>query len=310
MRAILCPGQGAQKPRMLEPWLVDDGARHLLGAMSEAAGLDLLRLGTEADAEAIRPTEVTQPLVVATSLISARAAGLLRDEGPVDQDSAATPDAVVTGHSLGSLTALALAGALAPFEAVALAAARGRAMARCSAATSGGMVALVGGDREAVLEAVRAAGLTAANVNGSTQVVASGPSAAIDALEAPAGARRLPLAVAGAFHSPLMAAAAPEAAEAVAPLPRRSLVRPLIDDADGVLHPEGEDAGGLLDDLAAKVTRPVRWDLVQERLLGSGTDAAVELAPAGALAGMARRDLPGVRVTRLRSLEEAAKRAD
>lgn len=304
MRAILCPGQGAQKPGMLEPWLADDGARGLLNAMSEAADLDLLTLGTRADAEAICPTEVTQPLVVATSLLSARAAGLLLEDG--SEAPAPGDDDVVAGHSLGSLTALALAGALTPVEAVGLAAARGRAMARCAARTAGGMVALVGGDREAVLVAVRAAGLTAANVNGSTQVVASGPAAAIEALEVPAGARRLPLAVAGAFHSPLMARAAREVAEAIAALPRRSLLRSLVDDADGALHPAGEDAGGLLDAVPAKVTRPVRWDLVQARLLGTGATSAVELAPAGALAGMARRDLPGVTVTRLRSPEDAA----
>ena len=309
MRAVLCPGQGAQKPGMLVPWLVDEGARELLDALSEAAGLDLLRLGTEADADAIRPTQVTQPLVVVTGLLSARAAELLSDEGSDRPSGTDSPDVVVAGHSLGSLTALALAGALTPVEAVRLAATRGRAMARCAAETSGGMVALVGGDRDAVLDAVRAAGLTAANVNGSTQVVAAGSTPALEALVAPAGVRHLPLAVAGAFHSPLMAGAAPEIADAVAALPVRALSRPFIDDADGVLHPAGEDSDGLLEGLADKVTRPVRWDLVQARLLETGTEAGVELAPAGALAGMARRDLPGIAVTRLRSAEDAARLA-
>lgn len=306
--AVVCPGQGSQRPGMLTPWWQGANARlpGVLEAMSEAADADLVALGTTASAEALRPTQVAQPLTVATSLACAIAVGLA---GPRPAQASPGPAPVLAGHSLGYLTALALAGVLCPAEAVGLAALRGRAMARCAAEHDGGMTALIGGSREEVLEAIDQAGLTAANVNGSTQVVASGSREALAALVPPAGVRVLPLAVAGAFHSPAMSAAQSQVAAAVARLPRRASNAIVIDDADGVAHLPPEASGSLLDAVCAKITRPVRWDLVQETLRRQAITSIIELAPAGTLTGLARRDLPEMHLTRLRSPEDLAEQA-
>lgn len=315
MLALLCPGQGSQKPGMLSPWLESGEqearrqVRALAQAASEATGLDLLHLGVRAPAEEMRDTAIAQPLIVLVSLASARHHGLLEVQTSTAGTGGAVASAgadgeVVAGHSLGALTALALAGALTPLEAVRLAAVRGQAMARCCqdpARQAGGMTALLGGERAAVLAAAETAGLCLANINCSTQVVVSGPLDALSALVVPAGARALPLAVAGAFHSPQMEPAAPALAQAVTLLPQRPLRRAVVDEADGALHLPGESSTNLLTGLVAHLTAPVRWDLVQQRLAGLEVTQAVELAPAGTLAGLARRDLPKVTVTRLRA---------
>lgn len=306
MRAILCPGQGS-RPTTLLPDGEDAAVRRLEHEASTACGLDLAELVRQSvespDGEPLG-TQVAQPLTVLISLLSALRAGLLEaGEGKQVALAGPQPDTVVAGHSLGSVTALALAGALSPLEAVRLAAVRGRAMASCCTAADGsrvgGMRAVVGGQREEVLAQIHAAGLTVANVNGAAQVVASGTFEALDRLSAPAGARLVPLDVAGPFHCPLMAGAAPALEQEVRGLPDRPLLRPVVDDASGELHPVGTSSRVLLDALVGKLTAPVRWDLVQERMVALGTEAAVVLAPSSTLAGLARRGLPGVALTRL-----------
>lgn len=313
MRALLCPGQGAQKPGMLSPWLPAGGrgadgpqpapaqaVAEMVAEASQATGLDLEGLGTTAPPEALRDTALAQPLLVAVGLASALHHGLLELDGTVPQGSQAQ---VVAGHSLGEISALALAGALTPLEAVRLAAARGAAMAACCVAPGqapGGMCAIQGGKRQQVLAAVAQAGLVAANVNGSTQVVASGTLEALEALAPPPGARVVRLEVGGAFHSPAMAGASQAVSQAVAALPVRPLRRQVVEAASGQVLPAGSPSGPLLESLAAHLTAPVRWDLVQDRLAACGVSEAVELAPAGVLAALARRDLPGVVASRLR----------
>ena len=320
MRAILCPGQGASLQTLL-PGLTPSapppeqaGSAALSRAMDQlvsdagcVCGLDLSALaGQRAGSPDDEPlgTHVAQPLTVLVSLLSALRAGLLLPAASTQVAVAgAQPATVVAGHSLGSVTALALAGALSPLEAVRLAAVRGRAMESCCTAADGtrrgSMTAVVGGERQAVLAEIASAGLTVANVNGAQQVVASGPLEALARLRPPARARLVPLEVAGPFHSPAMAGAASALAQEVSHLPERALQRTVVDDATGALHPAGTSSRALLEALAGKLTAPVRWDLVQERLLALGTDQAVVLAPAAALAGLARRGLPGAAVTRL-----------
>jgi len=202
--AVFAPGQGAQSPGMLTPWLELPGVADQLAGLSEAAGLDLERLGTEAGAEEIKDTAVTQPLIVALGLIVA---------SQLDLD--ATGERVVAGHSVGELTAAAVSGALTPAAAVAFAARRGAEMAAACALTPTGMSAVLGGDPDEVLACIEAAGLTPANRNGAGQIVAAGALGALEKLAAdhPAGARVRPLAVAGAFHTHFMAPAADALAE-------------------------------------------------------------------------------------------------
>jgi [acyl-carrier-protein] S-malonyltransferase len=280
--AVLAPGQGAQTPGMFTPWLELPGVEAQLAAYGQLVGLDLLRLGTTADAEEIKDTAVAQPLIVALGIVSARALGLFDHDGSI----------VVAGHSVGELTGAAVAGALSPEVAVALAARRGAEMAAACALAPTGMSAVLGGDPDDVVEGIEAAGLTPANRNAAGQIVAAG---ALDALakladEPPPGARVRALPVAGAFHTHYMATAEDALAQYVATIEAQDPVQLLLSNADGTAVASGPE---VVARLVHQVTRPVRWDLCQHTLRDIGVNAAVELPPAGTLIGLARRELPG-----------------
>jgi [acyl-carrier-protein] S-malonyltransferase len=293
--ALLAPGQGAQTPGLLIPWLDDPEARDTLARWSAAVGLDLERLGTTADAEEIKDTAVTQPLVVATALLAyARLAA--RVGLPADS-------LITAGHSVGELAAAAVAGALTPDAAVALAAVRGREMAAACALEPTGMSAVLGGKPDDVLARLEELGLDPANRNGAGQVVAAGPVDALAALAAapPERARVVPLAVAGAFHTRFMAPAETalrEHAEAVTPT---NPDRTLLSNADGAAVTSGGEA---LRRLVAQVTRPVRWDSCQATLRERGVTALIELPPAGTLVGLAKRELRGVPALALKTPDD------
>ena len=168
MLAILAPGQGAQTPGQLRPWLALDGVEARLRWWSAAVGIDLLDAGCDAPAETIRDTAIAQPLIVANGLIAAEQLGLPLAEAPAE------PRALVAGHSVGEITAAAVAGSLDAQSALVLVGLRGRAMAQASARTPTGMTAVLGGDPDEVTKALEALGLTAANRNGAGQIVAAG----------------------------------------------------------------------------------------------------------------------------------------
>ena len=297
--ALLAPGQGAQTPGMLAPWLVDDATRATLARWSDATGLDLERLGTTADAEEIKDTAVTQPLVVATALL---AHGLLsaRVELPV---SVVAERMVTAGHSVGELAAAAVAGVLGPDAAVALAAVRGREMAAACALEPTGMSAVLGGNPDEVLARLEELGLDPANRNGAGQIVAAGPRDALARLaeDPPARARVMPLAVAGAFHTRFMAPAEQALGEHAASVTPADPATTLLSNADGSAVSDGADA---LRRLVAQVTRPVRWDACQATLRELGVTALIELPPAGTLVGLARRELKGVRTLALKTPDD------
>ena len=298
--ALLAPGQGAQTPGMLAPWLAAPDARATVARWSDAAGLDLERLGTTATAEEIRDTAVTQPLVVATALLAH--AALLDRLGAAGAPPPAL-DAVVAGHSVGELAAAAVAGVLDPEVAVALAAVRGREMAEACASTPTGMSAVLGGHPDEVLARLEELGLDPANRNGAGQVVAAGPVAALAALAAqpPARARVVPLAVAGAFHTRYMTPAQEALAAHAASVTPHDPTATLLSNADGAAVTDGADA---LARLVAQVTRPVRWDSCQAALRERGVTALIELPPAGTLVGLAKRELRGVPALALRTPDD------
>jgi [acyl-carrier-protein] S-malonyltransferase len=306
--AILAPGQGAQKPGMLAPWLERPGARERLAAFSEAAGLDLEQLGTEADADAIADTSVTQPLLVASALLSGEAL-LAELGGRLGSADALGDDTTVAGHSVGEIAAAAIAGVLAPEQAVALAAVRGREMASACAAEPTSMAAVLGGDEETVLAALAARDLEPANRNGSGQIVAAGRTSDIEALAAdpPEGARVRPLAVAGAFHTRFMEPAEKALSgwvdEHRAQLAPADPVLALLSDADGTVVGSGSD---MLDRLVAQVTLSVRWDACLETLRERGVTGAVELTPAGTLTGMVKRQIKGTATVNVSEPEHLA----
>jgi [acyl-carrier-protein] S-malonyltransferase len=285
MLIITAPGQGAQTPGFLAPWLDLPGVADRLGAASELAGCDLIRFGTTAGADEIRDTAVAQPLLVAAAIA---AAGALAggDPGGVRADAAA-------GHSVGELAAGVLAGVLGSDDAMRLVRVRGVAMASAAAAEPTGMTAVLGGDEDEVLAAIARSGLTPANVNGAGQIVAAGTMAGLEAFAAdpPAGARLRPLQVAGAFHTRHMAPAVAALREAAAQVSVQDPAMTLLSDADGAAVTTGKE---WLERVVAQVAAPVRWDLCMRTMADLGVTAIIELPPAGTLAGLARRALPGV----------------
>lgn len=277
---------------MLAPWLDAPGSAELLDGWSAAVGLDLRRLGTTAEADEIKDTAVTQPLVVATALL---VAAQLREVLPV-----AAP---VAGHSVGELAAAAVAGVLDPSTAVSFAQVRGREMAAACALEPTGMSAVLGGRPEDVAARLAELDLEPANCNGAGQVVAAGPLAALAALEdaPPDRARVKALAVAGAFHTSFMAPAEKALLAHADTLTPADPARPLLSNADGAVVADGAD---VLRRLVAQVTRPVRWDSCMATLRDLGVTAVIELPPAGALVGLVKRDLKGTAVLALRTPDD------
>ena len=283
MRVLASPGQGSQKPGFLEPWLADPAARALLEQWSDIAELDLIAHGTTSDAETIRDTQVAQPLIVAAGLLTGRLA----------LDALGTTDLHLAGHSVGEITAAALAGVLSDADAMRFVAARGRAMAAAAALTPSGMAAVVGAGYDAVEPPLRTLGLTPANVNSDSQVVAAGALDALDALREnpPEGTRVIPLEVAGAFHTDYMAPALDNLRAVADSLAPSDPTIALHTNRDGSVVSSGSD---YLELLVGQVVSPVRWDLCMAAFQSAGADEFIELTPAGALVGLAKRAMPGV----------------
>ena len=236
MLVIAAPGQGAQTPGFLTPWLDLPGFADRLTAWSDLAGCDLIRYGTTAGAEEITDTAIAQPLLVAAAIAAAESLGggaeRAGDLGQIRRQAV-----IAAGHSVGELAAGAIAGVLSAEDAMRLVGVRGRAMAKAAAAEATGMTAVLGGDRDEALAALAGHGLTPANVNGAGQIVAAGTMAQLDALAAapPAGARLRPLSVAGAFHTVHMAPAVDALREAAASIAVRDPGIVLLSNADGAV---------------------------------------------------------------------------
>ena len=285
MIALLAPGQGSQTPGMLAEWLNLPGAADRIGRWSQISGLDLALLGTTATAEEITDTAVTQPLVVATTLLAHAA---LAERGLPAADAT-----VVAGHSVGEIAAYAIAGVITGDDAVKLAAVRGTEMARACAAEPTGMSAVLGGDEDEVLARLEALELIPANRNAAGQIVAAGALTALEKLaeDPPAKARVRQLATAGAFHTHYMSSALDGYAAAAAAVAASDPTTTLLSNFDGRPVASAADA---MDKLVAQLTRPVRWDLCNDTIRGLNATAIVEFPPAGALTGIAKRELRGV----------------
>ncbi len=308
MLLLAAPGQGAQAPGFLAPWLELPGFADRLAAWSELAGCDLIRCGTTAGADEIRDTAVAQPLLVAAAIAAAEqlaASHAVPASGanPGPPPEIGTQSVAVAGHSVGELGAGAIAGVISASDAMGLVRVRARAMAEAAAAEPTGMTAVLGGDEQTVLAAIEAHGLTPANVNGAGQIVAAGtlPELAALAADPPAGARLRPLSVAGAFHTKHMAPAVEALSAAAQAVTVNDPVRPLLSNLDGAQVRSGAD---WLERIVNQVSAPVRWDKCMQTMAGLGITALIELPPAGTLTGLARRALPGVRLVGLKAPED------
>lgn len=275
MRALLCPGQGTQRSGMLEPWLEQ---RELIDRMSDAAGLDLVEYGCNADDATVTDTAIAQPLIVAVGILSNIALG------------APAVDAVA-GHSVGEITALQIAGVITAEQAVRLAAVRGQAMSDAAAQVQTSMSAVIGGDRTEVEAVIAASGAVLANINSAQQVVAAGTAEQLASLaeNPPTRARVIPLTVAGAFHTQFMAPAVELVRAEIAQIQPADPICTVISNRDGAELRDGAEA---LSRIVSQITSPVHWDLCQATL--SSAKALVEVAPGGVLVGLAKRELRGV----------------
>ncbi|WP_102192878.1 ACP S-malonyltransferase [Microbacterium aurantiacum] len=293
MIVVVCPGQGSQTPGFLAPWLELDGAAERLAGYSEAAEVDLQQHGTVSDADTIRDTRIAQPLIVAASLIAADALAARagrRADG-------------IAGHSVGEIAALVGSGVLDATTGMRLVGIRGRAMADAAAHTPTGMSAVLGGDEQAVLDRLAELELSPANYNGGGQLVVAGALPALAALaEAPVkGTRVIPLQVAGAFHTAYMASAVAALRTAVAETSPADPEITLWTNRDGSVVTDGAQA---LDYLVDQVSSPVRWDLCMASFADHGITGLIELAPAGALTGLAKRGLRGVPTVAVKTPED------
>ena len=290
MLAIIAPGQGSQTPGMFNSWIQDPSLKGLLASWSDAIGLDLLHLGTNADAEEIKDTANAQPLIVAASLLGAHALGIKNF-------------AVTSGHSVGELAAAALSGAISESDALRIVRTRGLEMAKAAATSPSGMSAILGGDRAEVLAAIAALKLVAANDNGAGQIVAAGDLQALGSLNEnpPVGARVRALAVAGAFHTDFMQPAVEPLRALATTVPTHPVVIQVISNKDGQVVSDGAE---VLNRIVNQIANPVRWDLCMETLKSLGVTGVIELPPAGTLVGLLKRAASEIETFALKSADD------
>lgn len=296
MIVVVAPGQGSQTPGFLEPWLAEPSFKEHLQALSDTVGINLVAHGTVSDADTIRDTAVAQPLIVAAGLITARA--LLAD-GRREKVGG------VAGHSVGEVTAAAIAGILSETEAVAFVRERGRAMADAAALAATGMSAVVGGDEAELLARLTELSLAPANFNGGGQIVVAGALDALDALKdnPPTGTRVIPLQVAGAFHTHYMEPAVDKLGAFAETLTTSDPTLPIWTNKGGM---RVEDGRHFLNLLVGQVSSPVRWDQTMDAFAAAGVTGIIELAPAGALVGLAKRGLKGVPAVAVKTPDDLA----
>lgn len=295
MIVVVCPGQGSQKPGFLDPWISEPRFREQLERLSDAAGMDLVEHGTISDADTIRDTKVAQPLIVAAGLLTLSA--LL--------DGRRELIGGVAGHSVGELTAAAAAGILSEADAMTLVRERGLAMAEAAALAPTGMSAVIGADEAELLAKLSDLGLEPANYNGGGQIVVAGALTALETLknDPPTGARVIPLQVAGAFHTRYMKPAVERLREVASGLEAHDPTLPIWTNHDGTAVTSGDK---FVELLVGQVSSPVRWDRTMDALATAGVTGVIELAPAGALVGLAKRGLKSVPAVAIKGPDDLA----
>jgi [acyl-carrier-protein] S-malonyltransferase len=277
---------------MFNSWVTNPIFHELLSRWSMRIDLDLIRLGTTADAEEIKDTANAQPLIVAASLLGAHALGIKNFS-------------FTSGHSVGELAAAAISGAISDEDALRLVRARGLEMAKAAALSPAGMSAVLGGDREIVLNKLKELALVAANDNGGGQIVAAGDLAALAALSEnpPEGARVRALAVAGAFHTPFMAPAVEPLRTLAATISTAPTTISVISNKDGEVVTDGAQ---VLTRIVNQIANPVRWDLCMETMKKLDITGVIELPPAGTLVGLLKRGAPEIETFALKSADDVS----
>jgi len=277
---------------MFNSWVTNPVFHELLAKWSMRIDVDLIRLGTSADADEIKDTANAQPLIVAASLLGAHALGIKNFS-------------FTSGHSVGELAAAAISGAISDEDALRLVRARGLEMAKAAALSPAGMSAVLGGDREIVLKKLNELQLVAANDNGGGQIVAAGNLAALSSLSEnpPEGARVRALPVAGAFHTAFMAPAVEPLRALAATISTSPTTISVISNKDGEVVTDGAQ---VLTRIVNQIANPVRWDLCMEAMKKLGITGVIELPPAGTLVGLLKRGAPEIETFALKSADDVS----
>jgi [acyl-carrier-protein] S-malonyltransferase len=293
---VVAPGQGSQTPGFLDPWIAEPRFKEHLQRISDSVGIDLVKHGTTSDADTIRDTAIAQPLIVAAGLLALQ--GLVSDDGKLKV-------AGVAGHSVGEVTASVVSGILGEEEALRFVKQRSRGMADAAALVKTGMSAVIGGDEDALLAHLAKLELEPANFNGGGQIVVAGKLTKLAELtkDPLPGTRVIPLQVAGAFHTHFMEPSVPALHEVAASIWASDPILPIWTNRDGA---QIESGTTFVDLMVSQVTSPVRWDLTMAALSAAGVTGLIELAPAGALVGLAKRGLKGVPTVAIKTPDDLA----
>ena len=291
MRYLIFPGQGSQKPGFLSNWINNEKFKATIEEHSEITGLDLLHLGTEATAEEIAQTVITQPLIVSASIASVRT---------VFEDSQMAKFDGIAGHSVGEFAAAAIAGVITDREALELVSLRAKAMQEAAAKTETGMAAAIGAD---VSELEQKLGdLVIANYNGANQYVVAGLKADLQLLsdDPPTGFRIIPLSVSGAFHTAFMEQAKDKLKNDFEQIQAKDPKVRLLSNKDGQPVSSGAE---FLDSLLTQVSSPVRWDKCMQTI--NGASLVVEAAPSGVLSNLLKKTIENADIYSLKSPEDS-----
>jgi [acyl-carrier-protein] S-malonyltransferase len=292
--AFLFPGQGSQQAGMGAELLRDPELAELADCCAVAARIDLRRLLTDVDDEELRLTPNAQPALVFMGVALAR----LMERRGIRPTAAA-------GHSVGEYTALCVAGAIEPPEAVRTVVARGGAMAEAAPPGTSSMLVVLGIGPEEVSRALTGVpDVWPANFNTPTQTVIGGTLAGLEAARErmnEAGARRLlPIKVAAAFHTPLMEPAGAVLREVLETAGWRSPSLAVVANLTATPYRDGADIPASLE---RQLSAPVRWADCVSRLGELGCETFYELGPGRALTGMMRELAPGARAIAVSSPE-------
>ena len=289
----MTPGQGSQTSGMYSTWITDTANKDLIAKYSELIDLDLFHYGTSATQAEITATNIAQPLLTALAFMSF---------GKLEVNS--NSNIIYSGHSVGEFSAASLAGFYSDKSAMKLVNVRGKAMAEAAASNSAtGMSAVLGGDKTEVIRHIEQFDLVPANVNSNGQIVASGLLSNLEKLSEnpPASTKVRKLEVAGAFHSQFMKSAESELEKEFAQVEVANSNSSFISNKDGQIV---KDSSEMKNRLITQITSPVRWDLCQAKMIELGVTGMLELAPAGVLTGIAKREMPGVELFAIKSPED------
>ena len=286
----MTPGQGSQTSGMYSNWITDTANKELIAKYSNLIDLDLFHYGTSASQAEITATNIAQPLLTALAFMSF---------GKLEVSS--NTNIIYSGHSVGEFSAARLAGFYSDETAMKLVNIRGKAMAEAAASNSAtGMSAVLGGEKNEVIKHIEQFDLVPANVNSNGQIVASGLLTNLEKLSEnpPDSTKVRKLEVAGAFHSQFMKSAESELEKEFAQVEVTDSSSSFISNKDGQIV---KDFSELKNRLITQITSPVRWDLSQAKMIELGVTGMLELAPAGVLTGIAKREMPGVELFAIKS---------